>query len=67
MAIIGVPTDAFGPRDLALRMPFFVAGVLNIMLFFFNIMLFFFNIMLFFFAVPKLTTAKIEAIRTGSE
>ena len=60
MAIIGVPTDAFGPRDLALRMPFFVAGV-------FNIMLFFFNIMLFFFAVPKLTTAKIEAIRTGSE
>ena len=53
MAIIGVPTDAFGPRDLALRMPFFVAGVLNIML--------------FFFAVPKLTTAKIEAIRTGSE
>ncbi|MEJ6722542.1 hypothetical protein [Ilumatobacter sp.] len=60
MAIIGVPTDAFGPRDLALRMPFFVAGVLNIMLFFFNIML-------FFFAVPKLTTAKIEAIRTGSE
>ncbi|MGZ0193220.1 MAG: hypothetical protein ACKVG5_12920 [Acidimicrobiales bacterium] len=41
-------------------MPFFVAGVLNIMLFFFNIML-------FFFAVPKLTTAKIEAIRTGSE
>ena len=60
MAIIGVPTDAFGPRDLALRMPFFVAGVLNIMLFFFNIML-------FFFAVPKLTTAKIEAIRTGCE
>ena len=60
MAIIGVPTDAFGPRDLALRMPFFVAGVLNIMLFFFNIML-------FFFAVPKLTTAKIEGIRTGSE
>ena len=60
MAMIGVPTDAFGPRDLALRMPFFVAGVLNIMLFFFNIML-------FFFAVPKLTTAKIEAIRTGSE
>lgn len=41
-------------------MPFFVAGVLNIMLFFFNIML-------FFFAVPKLTTAKIEAIRTGCE
>ena len=60
MAIIGVPTDAFGPRDLTLRMPFFVAGVLNIMLFFFNIML-------FFFAVPKLTTAKIKAIRTGSE
>ena len=60
MAIIGVPTDAFGPRDLALRMPFFVAGVLNIMLFFFNIML-------FFFAAPALTTAKIEAIRTGCE
>jgi MFS family permease len=48
-----VLTDAFGSRDLALRMPFFVAGILNIML--------------FFFAAPKLTTAKIEAARTGNE
>jgi MFS family permease len=47
-----VVTDAFGSRDLALRMPFFVAGVLNVAL--------------FFFAAPKLTTKKIEAARTGS-
>lgn len=47
-----VLTDAFASRDIALRMPFFVAGALSVTL--------------FFFAAPKLTTERIEAARTGS-
>jgi MFS family permease len=41
--------DIWGSRELSLRMPFFVAGGLNILL--------------FFFARSKLTTAKIDAAR----
>lgn len=44
-----VLTDVWASRELALRMPFFVAGALNILL--------------WFFAAPKLTSAKIEAAR----
>lgn len=42
-------TDIWGSRELSLRMPFFIAGALNIAL--------------FFFARSKLTTAKIDAAR----
>ena len=44
-----VVTDVWGSRELALRMPFLVAGVLNVVL--------------FFFARTKLTTEKIEGAR----
>ncbi len=47
-----VITDMFGSRELALRMPFFVAGALQIVL--------------FFFAAPRLTTAKIEGARAAA-
>jgi MFS family permease len=47
--VIVTVTDVFGSRELALRMPFFVAGALHLVL--------------FVFAAPKLTTAKIEAAR----
>ncbi len=47
--VVVVVTEAFGSRDLALRMPFFVAGGLYLVL--------------FAFAAPKLTSAKIEAAR----
>lgn len=49
--LVVVITEAFGSRDLALRMPFFVVGVLYLVL--------------FVFAAPKLTTAKIEAARAA--
>jgi MFS family permease len=42
-------TDSFASRDLALRMPWFIAGALHFVL--------------FAFAAPKLTTARIEAAR----
>jgi len=45
-------TDIFGSRELALRMPFFIAGALNIAL--------------FFFAAPRLTSAKIDAARADA-
>ncbi len=45
-------TDVFGSRELALRMPFFVAGALNIGL--------------FFFAAPRLTSAKIDGARSAA-
>ena len=45
-------TDLFGSRELALRMPWFVAGALHFVL--------------FAFAAPKLTTAKIEAARAAA-
>lgn len=47
-----VLTDVWASRELALRMPFFVAGALNILL--------------WFFAAPKLTTDKIEAARADA-
>ena len=47
-----VDAATFASRDHTLRMPFFVAGLLNVTL--------------FFFAAPKLTTEKIEAARAGS-
>ncbi len=43
--------DATGSREFALRLPWFVAGALHIVL--------------FVFAAPKLTTAKIEAARAA--
>jgi MFS family permease len=45
-------TDVWGSRELSLRMPFFIAGGLNILL--------------FFFARSKLTTAKIDAARAAA-
>jgi MFS family permease len=45
-------TEIFGSRELALRMPWFVAGLLHLVL--------------FVFAAPKLTTAKIEAARVAA-
>jgi len=45
-------TEIFGTREMALRMPWFVAGVLHLVL--------------FVFAAPKLTTAKIEAARAAA-
>jgi MFS family permease len=42
-------TDSVASRDLALRMPWFIAGVMHIVL--------------FVFAAPKLTTARIAAAR----
>ncbi len=47
--LIIVVTDMFGSRELALRMPWLIAGVAYFVL--------------FAFAAPKLTTAKIEAAR----
>ena len=47
--LIVTTTESFTSRELALRMPWFVAGILNLVL--------------FFFAAPKLTTEKIEAAR----
>ncbi|MGI9644909.1 MAG: MFS transporter [Ilumatobacteraceae bacterium] len=47
--LIVAVTDHFASRELALRMPFFVAGVLHVVL--------------FAYAAPKLTTAKIERAR----
>jgi MFS family permease len=46
-------TDVFTSRDLALRMPWFIAGALHFVL--------------FLYAAPKLTTAKIEAARAEVE
>ncbi len=45
-------TDIYGSRDLALRMPFFIAGALNVAL--------------FFFAAPRLTSAKIDGARAAA-
>ncbi|MEL6890979.1 MAG: MFS transporter [Actinomycetota bacterium] len=45
-------TDALGDRELSLRMPFFIAGALHVVL--------------FAFAAPKLTTAKIDAARDAA-
>lgn len=45
-------TDSVASRELALRMPWFVAGALHFVL--------------FVFAAPRLTTAKIEAARAGA-
>ncbi len=45
-------TDIFGSRELALRMPFFIAGALNIAL--------------IFFAAPRLTSAKIDGARAAA-
>ena len=45
-------TDSFASRELALRMPWLVAGVLNLAL--------------FVYAAPKLTTKKIEAARAAA-
>ncbi len=50
--LIVLVTETFGPRELALRMSFFVAGGLFLLL--------------FAFAAPKLTTAKIEAARAAA-
>ena len=50
--IIVVVTDLFGTRELALRMPWWIAGILYFVL--------------FVFARPKLTTAKIEAARAAA-
>ena len=47
--LIVLVTDTLGSRELALRMPWFVAGILHFVV--------------FVFAAPKLTTAKIEAAR----
>jgi MFS family permease len=47
--LVVVSADMFVDRDLALRMPWFVAGALHIVL--------------FVFAAPKLTTARIESAR----
>ncbi len=44
-------TDLFGSRDLALRMPFFISGALNVAL--------------FMFAAPRLTSTKIDAARAA--
>ena len=43
-------TESFASRELALRMPWFVAGILHLVL--------------FVYAAPKLTTTKIEAARS---
>ena len=45
-------TDVFGSRELALRMPFFIAGALNVLL--------------FFFAAPRLTSARIDGARSAA-
>ncbi len=50
--LIVVVTDAFGSRELALRMPWLIAGAAYFVL--------------FVFAAPKLTTAKIEAARANA-
>lgn len=50
--LIIVVTDTFGSRELALRMPWLIAGVAYFVL--------------FAFAAPKLTTAKIEAARVSA-
>ena len=47
--LVVVVTDVWGSRELALRMPFLLAGALNVVL--------------FFFARTKLTTEKIEGAR----
>ena len=47
--LIVVATESFASREMALRMPWFVAGLLHIAL--------------FAFAAPKLTSKKIEAAR----
>jgi len=44
--------DRYGSREFALRLPWFIAGALHIVL--------------FAFAAPKLTTAKIESARTAA-
>jgi len=51
--IIVAVTEVSTDRELALRMPFYVAGALHVAL--------------FAFAAPKLTTAKIEAARAEAE
>jgi len=51
--IIVAVTEVSADRELALRMPFYVAGALHVAL--------------FAFAAPKLTTAKIEAARAEAE
>ncbi len=51
--IVVVATETFADRDVSLRMPFFVAGALHLVL--------------FFFAAPKLTTARIEAARAEAK
>ena len=50
--LIIVVTDSFASRELALRMPWLIAGVAYFVL--------------FAFAAPKLTTAKIEAARANT-
>ena len=50
--LIIVVTDTFASRELALRMPWLIAGVAYFVL--------------FAFAAPKLTTAKIEAARANT-
>ena len=50
--LIIVITETFGSRELALRMPWLIAGVAYFVL--------------FAFAAPKLTTAKIEAARANA-
>jgi hypothetical protein len=49
--VIVVAVDSFASRDLALRMPWFVAGALHLVL--------------FVYAAPRLTTAKIDAARAA--
>jgi MFS family permease len=51
--VIVLIADASGSREFALRLPWFIAGGLHVVL--------------FVFAAPKLTTAKIEAARAASE
>jgi len=51
--LIVAGTDTFASRDLALRMPWFIAGAAHFVL--------------LMFAAPKLTTAKIEAARAEAE
>jgi hypothetical protein len=50
--LIVAGTESFASREMALRMPWFVAGLLHIVL--------------FAYAAPKLTTKKIEDARAGA-
>ena len=50
--VIVYVADRYGSREFALRLPWFIAGVLHIVL--------------FAFAAPKLTTAKIESARVAA-